>query len=53
MLVAGRHVRVVADDGSLIRELTIDPARSYQGLGTPCGRPTLGHHDVRQAATIS
>ncbi|MDQ6846984.1 MAG: IS481 family transposase [Candidatus Dormibacteraeota bacterium] len=53
MLIAGCHVRVVAGDGSLIRELTIDPARSYQGLGTPCGRPRLAHHDVRQAATMS
>jgi transposase InsO family protein len=35
LLVAGRHVRVVGADGSLIRELTIDPERSYQGLGTP------------------
>lgn len=53
ILVAGRHVRVVDDDGSLIRELTIDPALSYQRLGTPPGRPTLGHHDLRQVATIS
>jgi transposase InsO family protein len=53
MLIAGRHVRVVAGDGSLIRELTIDPSRSYQGLGTPCGRPRIGHHDVRHVATIS
>jgi hypothetical protein len=27
LLVAGRHVRVVADDGSLLRELTLDPQR--------------------------
>ncbi len=53
MLIAGRHVRVAAGDGSLIRELTIVPSRSYQGLGTPCSLPRLGHHDVRQVATIS
>jgi hypothetical protein len=53
MLIAGTHVRVVAPDGSLIRELTIDPKRNYQGLGAPCGRPKLGHHDVRQVGTIS
>jgi transposase InsO family protein len=41
LLVAGRHVRVVAEDGSLLRELTIDAARDYQPLGTPCGRPRL------------
>jgi transposase InsO family protein len=49
LLVAGRHVRVVAEDGSLLRELTLDPQRDYQ----PLGAPTLGHHDVRQVATIS
>lgn len=54
LLVAGRHVRVVAEDGSLLRDLTLDPERDYQPLATPpCGRPRLGHHDVRQVATIS
>jgi hypothetical protein len=53
MLIAGTHVRVMASDGSLIRELTIDPKRDYQGLGVPCGRRKLGHHDVRQVTTIS
>ena len=53
LLVAGRHVRVVAEDGSLLRELTLDPTRNYQPLGTPPGRHRLGHHDVRQVATIT
>jgi len=53
LLVAGRHVRVVAEDGALLRELTLDPARDYQPLGRPPGPPRLGHHDVRQVATIS
>jgi len=53
LLGAGRHVHVVAEDGSLLRELPLDPARDYQPLGTPPGRPGLGHHDVRQVATIS
>jgi transposase InsO family protein len=53
LLVAGRHVRVVAEDGSLLRELSVDPARDYQPLGTPSARPRVGHHDVRQVATIS
>jgi hypothetical protein len=35
LVVAGRQVRVVGTDGSLIRELTIDPERSHQALGTP------------------
>ncbi len=33
MLVAGRDVRIVTEDGELIRELTIDPTKTYQGLG--------------------
>jgi transposase InsO family protein len=50
LLVAGRHVRVVAEDGAVLRELTLDPQRDYQPLGTPPGPPRLGHHDVRQVA---
>jgi transposase InsO family protein len=53
LLVAGRHVRVVAEDGALLRDLTLDPQRDYQPLGTPPGTPRLGHHDVRQVATIT
>jgi hypothetical protein len=34
ILVANRHVRVIRDDGSLLRELTLDPCRDYQPLGT-------------------
>jgi hypothetical protein len=47
LLVAGRHVRVVADDGALLRELTLDPHRDYQPLGPPPGPPKLGHHHLR------
>jgi transposase InsO family protein len=32
LLVAGDHVRVVGEDGALIRELLIDPSRDYQSL---------------------
>jgi hypothetical protein len=32
LLIAGDQVRVVREDGSLLRELTIDPARDYQSL---------------------
>ena len=39
LLVAGRHARVVTEDGALIRELVIDPTRSHQPLGTLCGHP--------------
>jgi transposase InsO family protein len=30
LLVAGSHLRVVAEDGSILRELTLDPDRNYQ-----------------------
>ena len=53
LLVAGRHVRVVADDGSLLRELSLDPERDYQPLGRPPGPPPRVHDLVRQASTIS
>ncbi len=53
VLVANKAIRVLREDGSLLRELTLDPSRDYQPLGTLCGRPRVGHHDVRQVATIS
>lgn len=33
MLVVGLDVRIVTEDGELIRELRIDPTKTYQGLG--------------------
>jgi hypothetical protein len=33
MLVAGLDVRIVTEDGELLRTLTLDPTRSYQRLG--------------------
>lgn len=44
LLVAGAHVRAIAEDGQLLRELTLDPARDYQRSA----RPTLVRHQVRQ-----
>lgn len=32
IFVAGAYVRVVTEDGQLLRELTIDPTRNYQAL---------------------
>lgn len=50
LFVAGADVRIVTTDGELLRALTLDPARDYQGLGT--GRWPV--HDVlRQASTMS
>jgi transposase InsO family protein len=34
MLVAGLDVRIVTEDGELIRELVLDPSRLYQPMGT-------------------
>ena len=33
MLVAGLDVRIVSEDGELLRTLTLDPSRTYQPLG--------------------
>ena len=33
LLVAGASVKVVAEDGSILRELTLDPERGYQQVG--------------------
>src|SRR5262249_33221492 len=33
LLVAGADVRIVTEDGQLLRALTLDPTRSYQPLG--------------------
>jgi transposase len=52
LLVANKDVRVLADDGSLIRQLTLDPSRDYQPRGVPSGRPRV--HDVlRQVSRMS
>jgi transposase InsO family protein len=44
LLVAGDHVRVIAEDGQLLRELTLDPSRNYQRSTAP----RLVRHQVRQ-----
>lgn len=43
LLVAGDHVRVIAEDGSLLRDLTLDPARDTQ----PYTGPVSGETAVR------
>lgn len=47
LLIADDRVRVLGSDGTLLRELVIDPARDYQ--------PRLHsvHDDVRQVSTMS
>jgi len=49
LLVAGPDVRILTDDGELIRALTLDPTRNYQPLG---GR-WPAHNVVQQARTMS
>jgi transposase InsO family protein len=44
LLVAGDHLRVTAEDGALLRELTLDPTRDYQRSASP----TLVRYQVRQ-----
>jgi transposase InsO family protein len=44
LLIAGDQLRVTAEDGALLRELTLDPARDYQRSASP----TLVRHQVRQ-----
>ena len=49
LLVAGTEVRIVATDGTLIRQLTLDPERIYQPLG---GRWPV-HNVLRQVSSMS
>ena len=49
LLVAGPDVRIITDNGELIRALTIDPTRNYQPLG---GR-WPAHNVLQQARTMS
>ncbi len=35
LLVAGRHIRVLDEQGELLRELVLDPSRDYQPRGRP------------------
>jgi hypothetical protein len=34
MLVSGLDVRIVSEDGELLRELVLDPSRDYQPVGS-------------------
>ena len=40
LLMAGPHLRVISEDGSILRELTLDPTRDYQ-VATPLGGSTI------------
>jgi transposase InsO family protein len=49
LLVAGPDIRIITEDGELIRALTLDPTRNYQPLG---GRWPM-HNVLQQACTMS
>ena len=49
LLIAGPDVRIVTQEGELIRALTLDPTRNYQPLG---GRWQV-HNVLQQARTMS
>jgi len=49
VLVADRNVRILDEQGVLIRELTLDPTRNYQ----PQDTPSAGHYLLRQTGTMS
>ena len=45
---------VIREDGSLIRELVLDPTRDYQPLGTKSGpKPRVVNDVVRHVSTMS
>ena len=49
LLVAGADVRILTTDGTLLRQLTLDPDRSYQ----PLGARWPAHNDLPEASTMS
>ena len=49
LLVADAEVRVLAENGTLIRQLTLDPGRVYQ----PLGGTRFVHDVVRQVSSMS
>lgn len=54
VLVAGLDIRVLTTQGELLRHLTLDPSKDYQGTGRPPGPPKgrlLGPRK-KKAATI-
>ncbi|MFZ0168780.1 MAG: IS481 family transposase [Candidatus Dormiibacterota bacterium] len=49
LLIADRQVRILTEDGTLIRELTLDPTRKYQ----PQQPARIGHYHLRQTGTMT
>jgi transposase InsO family protein len=56
LFVNNKDIRVVADDGKLLRALTLDPSRDYQPTGRPPGprpRPRVVNDVLRHVSTMS
>lgn len=52
ILRAGLDVRVLTHDGLLLRHLTLDPTKDYQGTGRPPGPPKGRPLRKRERATV-
>ena len=54
LLIANKHIRVLDQNGALLRELILDPTRDYQPTGKPFGPPPkLGRDDLRHVAGMT
>ncbi|MFZ0168819.1 MAG: hypothetical protein WAL64_05280 [Candidatus Dormiibacterota bacterium] len=49
LLIADPQVRILTEDGTLIRELTLDPTRKYQ----PQQPARIGHYHLLQMGTMT
>ena len=50
LMIEDRHVRILTEDGEIIRDLILDPTRNYQPRRSAA---QIGHYDVRQTGTMS
>jgi transposase InsO family protein len=53
MLVSGLEVRIITRDGELLRELTLDPTKTYHGTGRPPRPPKGRPQGPRKPSTMS
>lgn len=53
MLVSGLEVRIITRDGELLRQLTLDPEKTYHGTGRPPGPPKGRPMRRREASAMS
>jgi len=55
MLIDGLDIRVLAEDGEMLRRLTLDPTKDYQPTGRPPGPPKGRYAGInfRKASTMT